>query len=163
MPRFRLVSLVCLVGVLGCAAGDGNGDGGPGCTEIGCNSQLTITLAHSLPRDGDPHQILFEIPDHDIRCSIPAGAPGTESCFGLAFADVSWDDDTIELVLVEPFEATPENPEGTPFDNVRVTVTRGSEPIDEFDVPVEPGEPHQPNGEDCPPTCWDATGSGTIN
>lgn len=142
--------------------GSDGATGGPVCTEIACNSSLTVTLGHQLDLSMGPHQIVIGVPDDEITCSIPTQDTGADSCFGFAFADVAWDTDTITFTMTEPFVINDQNPDGEPWTDMTFTVTRGMEPVAEFDVTLDLGDPMMPNGDDCPPTCYEATATATI-
>ena len=64
------------------------------------------------------------------------------------------------MVLTNPFFAADDNPEGLPFESVSVEVERGDELLYVADLPVEPGEPIQP--DPCGSSCWQASVSATI-
>ncbi len=135
--------------------------GGVDCTEIGCSSTLTLTFEHDLPLD---EPVLFRVttPDHVIRCSIGAEPSGVDTCFGFAFSDLSWDEGTVTLVLTDPFLATDENPDSSPYESVEAELTLDGAVLAATTVTIDGGEPDTPNGPDCPPTCWQATGSGDL-
>lgn len=131
------------------------------CTEIDCNSTLTLTFQHDLALD---EAVLFTVttPDHEIRCSIAAEPSGNDSCFGFAFSDLSWDQDTVTLTLTEPFLSTEDNPDSLPYESVEAELSLDGNVLASTTVTVDAGEPDLPNGSGCPPTCWQATGSGEL-
>lgn len=131
------------------------------CTEIDCASTLTLTFQHDLPLD---EAVILRIttPDHEIRCSIDAEPTGGSSCFGFAFANVEWDAASVTVTLTEPFLATEDNPDSLPYATVDAQLELGGMVLTQVTVDIDAGEPDTPNGPDCPPTCWQATGSGDL-
>lgn len=155
MPR-KLTILSPLLIALACdpaAAGD--------CTEIGCSSTLTLTLQHDLPLD-ETVQLTVTTPDHELRCSIDPIPSGSGTCFGFAFADLSWDQEAVNVTLTSPFLSTQDNPDSLPYESVDARLEREGVALASATVTVDAGEADTPNGPDCPPTCWQATGVGDL-
>ena len=147
--------------LLALACDSAGGDGAVPCTEIDCNSTLTLAFQHDLALD---EAVILRVttPDHEIRCSIDPEPTGGSSCFGFAFANVEWDADSVTVTLTEPFLATDENPDSVPYETVDAQLELGSTVLVQTTVTIEAGEPDTPNGPDCPPTCWQATGSADL-
>ena len=132
------------------------------CTEVGCESSLEVAIDHGLDLAEGPYRLEVTTPLHDLRCSFGPAPTGEETCFGHRFSDLSWSADRVTLRLLRPFFDATENPDGAPFEAVEVAVFRGSSELDRATLRVEPGAPRRPNGEGCPPTCWDATASTAL-
>ncbi|KIG17639.1 hypothetical protein DB30_02914 [Enhygromyxa salina] len=136
-------------------------DTGEPCTGDTCSSTLTLRFAHALPLLEGPHRFRIQTPAHDILCSVEASLEGDKSCFGFAFADLSWTPELVTVLLTNPFFDTVTNPEATPFEAVSVQVERGDELIFEAQLPVDAGEAMQP--DPCGPACWQALAQATID
>lgn len=141
-------------------SGDTSTETGEACTGETCTSILTLTFTHSLPLLDGPHRFYIVTPLYDLTCSVEASESGDKTCFGYAFADLSWTPELVTVVLTNAFFAADDNPEGVPFESVNVEVERGDELLYAAELPVEPGEPLQP--DPCGPSCWDASVSATI-
>jgi hypothetical protein len=129
------------------------------CTEVGCTSTLAITVEHEAELARGAYRLEVVTPQQELRCSVGPETAGEASCFGFRFADLVWDASAATLTLTGPFGDAVDNPEGRPFEAVEVVVSRDGDELARRTVPVEPGEPVTPNGPDCPPTCWNATGA----
>lgn len=151
---------------LGDSTGSESGEGtaatdtGPMCTGESCSSRLTMTFGHNLALLDGPHPLRIQTPLHELICSIDPTPTGRKSCFGFMFADLSWDEQTITVLLTTPFYDTDLNPEATPFDSVSVQVELGDQPIYDGTLPVDPGDPIQP--DPCGQVCWHATVDANI-
>lgn len=145
-------------------ASDESGDDAAdmGCTEVACNSSVTVTFEHGLDLTTGPHQFYITVPGDEITCSIPAQESGMDSCFSFPFANMEWDAETITYTMQQPFASNDDNPDGEPWTEMSFRITRGMEDIAEIDITLDLGEPNLPNGEGCPPTCYDATASSSI-
>lgn len=132
------------------------------CTEVDCNSSLVITVDHALPLSEGGHLLELDTPNFELRCSIPSDESGTESCFGFRFATMTWDQSQIVITLTEPFFDTDLNPEADPWSEVSLSIQKEGAEVAGAVIPVDGGEPQTPNGEDCPPVCWEATASASL-
>ena len=137
-------------------------DDGLICTEIGCGSTLTIDIAHVLPLEQGPYGINLVTPVHDIRCSVGPEFSGQATCLGWRSTDIAWTDSTVQIVLTNPFYPDENNPDGVPFTQVLLHLIQDGTNLDSQTIPVDPGEPQQPNGPECEPTCWQAIGVTTL-
>ena len=133
---------------------------GEECTGIPCDSTLTLNFAHSLPLEEGPHRFTVNTPTHEVLCSVSPTPEGAESCFGFMFSDLTWNTELVTLVLTRPFFDTDIDPEATPFESVMLTVERGQEELFAAEIPIEGGDPIQP--DPCGPVCWEAQGSVTV-
>jgi hypothetical protein len=177
--------MVAAVALLGCAANDvadtspettsssestdtsssestdtSSSETGEPCTGETCSSTLTLRFAHSLPLLEGPHRFRIETPAYELVCSVEPSPEGDKSCFGFAFADLSWTPELVTVLLTSPFFDTVTNPEATPFEAVHVRVERGEELLYEAQVPIEAGATIQP--DPCGPSCWHAVADATI-
>lgn len=130
------------------------------CTGETCASTLTLSFDHSLDLLAGPYRFLIDTPTHAISCGVEASLVGSESCFGFPFANLSWTEAEVIVVLTNPFYATDANPEGLPFETVMLQVKRGQELLFEAVVPIEVGEPIEP--DPCNVPCWAAVGGVTV-
>ena len=130
---------------------------GEPCTGETCSSVLLLTFNHSLPLLEGPHRLLIDTPTHDIQCGIEPELEGSKSCFGLAFADLSWTESTITVELTQPFY---ENAGGEPFETVNAALERAGEELWAELMVLEVSEPTQP--DPCGPLCWETTSEATI-
>ena len=133
------------------------------CTEIGCTSTFTLTVDHSLDLTAEGasyHLWLTPEGRREIRCNV-AGPEGENSCIGTAFADVRWDEEQIVIELQSPFQDAATNPGGEPWPTYDLTLLEGLDELWSESRTTPETDPLMPNGEGCPPTCWqveDATG-----
>ncbi len=125
------------------------------CTDESCSSLLTMTFAHSLALLEGPHALTIQTPLHELLCSIDPEPSGRKSCFGFMFTDLVWDEQTITVLLTAPYYDTDLNPEATPFESVSVLLELGDMTLYDEMLPVEPGDPIQP--DPCGEVCWHAT------
>ncbi|PRQ06436.1 hypothetical protein [Enhygromyxa salina] len=133
---------------------------GEPCTGETCSSTLTLRFAHALPLLDGPHRFRIETPAYELVCSVEAKLEGDKSCFGFAFADLSWTSELVTVSLTNPFFDTENNPEATPFDAITVSVERGEEVLFEAQVTVVPGDAMKP--DPCGPSCWHAVADAMI-
>lgn len=126
------------------------------CTEVGCTNRLTLRLEHSLALTGGPYLLEVVTPEQSLRCSVGPEPTGDRSCFGFRFADLQWDADQITILLTEPFGS------GEPFESVDVSLSRDGVQLVDERFAVARGAAIEPNGPDCPPTCFDAQTGGAI-
>ena len=158
MTRLTLALLVGITPLLAC-------DETPrACTLVACAepSTFTLTLDHGLPLDQGPHQLRVDTELFELRCGVGTSPAGSATCFGFRFTDIDWNESVITIRLVEPFYDADLNPDATPFDHVDVIVSRGGVAVADVRVSVEAGEPVQPNGPACAPTCWQAMARATL-
>jgi hypothetical protein len=153
--------LLASLPLLGSCASEG---GGPQCTLVGCGtpSTFTLTLEHQLPLDQGPHQLRVDTGLFEVRCSVGVTATGDATCFGYRFTDLAWTASEVTVTLIDPFYDADLNPNSLPFEQVDVRVTRGTDELASLTVAVDGGEPQQPNGPDCAPSCWQATARATL-
>lgn len=130
------------------------------CTGEPCSSRLTMTFSHNLSLLDGPHPLNIQTPLHDVICSVDPAPKGDKSCFGFMFTDLTWDEQTITVLMTTPFFDTDLNPEATPFESVSVQVELGDRTLFDEMLPVDPGEPVQP--DPCGQVCWHATVDATI-
>jgi hypothetical protein len=133
---------------------------GEPCTGEICNSTLTLEFTHSLPLLDGPHRFLITTPLFDLLCGVEASLEGEKTCYGWAFTDLSWNAQTVTVLLTNPFYDTNLNPEALPFESVSVRVEHGQDVVWEGVVPIDAGEPFQP--DPCNFVCWSAVGGATI-
>lgn len=148
----------------GCGAGGSPpSDGTCISTEVLCASSLTVSVSRDLALDAFDLLLELETPAFDVRCNVPREASGSESCVGYKFADVRWDPHAIEITLIDPFYDSELNPDALPFESVTLRIEEAGETVFEQPLLVVSGEPEEPNGEGCPPTCWYATASAVAD
>lgn len=133
---------------------------GEPCTGELCNSTLTLEFTHSLPLLDGPHRFLITTPLFDLVCGVEASLEGQKTCFGWAFTDLSWTAQTVTVLLTNPFYDTNLNPDALPFEQVSVQVEHGPDVVWTSVVPIDGGEPNQP--DPCGLVCWSAVGSAII-
>jgi hypothetical protein len=136
------------------------GETGEPCTGEVCSSTLTLSFTHSLPLLDGPHRFLINTPLFDLVCGVEASLEGQKTCFGWAFTDLSWTAQTVTVLLTNPFYDSNLNPEALPFESVSVEVEHGPAVVWAGVVPIDGGEPEQP--DPCSFVCWTAVGSATI-
>jgi hypothetical protein len=132
-----IVATAFLVGLGGCASSRGNARG---CTLIGCSSGVTIDLAALPLQPGLQSKVTLCVDDH---CT--SRSPNASPLFD-AFADIPYHEEravTVSIIMIGPEGAVLAH-SSTTAHLVRV----------------------QPNGSDCPPTCYSAhlrlTTTGTL-
>lgn len=138
----------------------GESETGPMCTGEVCTSTLTLSFAHTLVLEDGPHRLSLTTPLYDLICGIEPSPSGDKTCFGYAFADLSWTPELITVELTNAFFETVDYPSGEPFVSVGAELERGDELLWTADVPVEAGELIQP--DPCGPPCWHALADATI-
>jgi hypothetical protein len=129
-------------------------DAASACGSETCTSSLVVTLAHELDFSAGGYVLELDVAELEVRCSFPAEATGTKSCFGYRFADLAWDESTITVTLTNPL---------SDYDvSVDVRLAKDNAHVFEQTVAVDPGEPFEPNGEGCPPRCWSARAEASL-
>ncbi|MCO4773945.1 MAG: hypothetical protein KDA24_28185 [Deltaproteobacteria bacterium] len=131
----RLALHLCCIAAfaVGCARG---------CSELGCDSTLTVEIPATVFADSTPGEEWTVVATGEAfpsSCSfdytdLPGGNCPLEESLGTVFVDLYWDG--VDEPLVE------------------VVVERDGTEVLREELEVDWGEPFRPNGGNCDPECW---------
>jgi hypothetical protein len=142
----RIVSLLLLVVATGCSGFGTSGEMADDCDTAGCDSQVTWQLSDELPDEG-PLAVRACVEDDCVEDEVSIG---TDGCATSDRLRVCQD----EVTLTLPPDVEYGDPVGVEL--LVSSVDSGDTLAESTEEDVQL-EREQPNGEQCPPTCWQAT------
>lgn len=143
--RFLAMTALAALAFVGCKSG-------PACTEIACTSQARV--AYPMPVAA-PYGLAISVGGQSVVVECPAAGKAA----GIGFVI---DCDANGFLLQTSREFFGSAPVDTETLVIEFTITPTGASVIRGKAEAPRGEKSQPNGPECPPTCWSRTAQATF-